>query len=204
MKNEPTQLATPETQTDEPSPSIESSSPVAAPAATPTDNPSKGGDALRVPSGFARLLAARDRARKAEDGGDPDFDLSSDAADDDGPGTTADDGGAPRDPRKALVAAAITAAVTPIVDEALWGKSTQAVVVSVPAADWIVPVKEFFEQRPFGKKWLCFARDGSERLRHKPSIGNAEVASALAKGRSVIGIAVDPEQVLPSTLVAGA
>ncbi|MFX5336377.1 hypothetical protein ABTD37_20450, partial [Acinetobacter baumannii] len=84
-----------------------------------TDNPSKGGDALRVPSGFARLLAARDRARKAEDGDDPDLDLSSDAAGDDGPGTTADDGGALRDPRKALVAAAITAAVTPIVDEAL-------------------------------------------------------------------------------------
>lgn len=204
MKNEPTQFAAPKTLTGEPSPSIESSSPVAAPAATPTDNPSKGGDALRVPSGFARLLAARDRARKAEDGDDPDLDLSSDAAGDDGPGTTADDGGALRDPRKALVAAAITAAVTPIVDEALWGKSTQAVVVSAPAADWIVPVKEFFEQRPFGKKWLCFARDGSERLRHKPSIGNAEVASALAKGRSVIGIAVDPEQVLPSTLVAGA
>lgn len=159
---------------------------------------------MRIPSGFARLLAARDRSRKTEDDGDPDFDLSSEAAGDDGPGTKPDDGGASRDPRKALVASAITAAVTAIVDEALWVEPTQAMVVSVPAVDWIGPVKEFFEQRPFGKKWLCFARDGSERLRHKPSVGNAEVASALAKGRSVIGIAVDPEQLLPSTLVAGA
>lgn len=45
---------------------------------------------------------------------------------------------------------------------------------------------------------------GSERLRHKGSVGNDEVASALAGGRSVVGIAINPEAVLPATLVAAA
>lgn len=98
----------------------------------------------------------------------------------------------------------MSAAVTPTVEDALRYTTAQAVIVSVPTADWIRPLKGFFERRAFERKWTCVARNGSDRRGHLPTVGNTEVASDLAAGRSVVGIAVVPEQVLPSTLLDAA
>jgi cell division protease FtsH len=152
-------------------------------------------------TGFARLASAASAAPEDYER-ETDFDLQSDEADgNDAPGDEVATFG---NPSEVLVAGAMTAATTPAVEDALRRRSAQAVVVSAPSADWIAPLKRFFESRAFGRKWTCVARDGSDRRYHKPSAGNAEVASDLASGRSVVGIAVSPEQVLPSTLIAAA
>jgi cell division protease FtsH len=155
----------------------------------------------RLPTGFGRLAASHDRhagEEQADDGADIDLPAEDD---DEQPaaGKTAK-----HDPRAALVAIAISAAITPEIEETLKGNSPQAVVVSIPTGDWLHPLKNFFEKRAFGRKWICIARDGSDRTRHKPTSGNAEVASDLAAGQSVIGIAVGPEKLLPATLIAAA
>jgi cell division protease FtsH len=106
-------------------------------------------------------------------------------------------------PRQALVAAAIMAAATPDFRRLLRDPAPLALVVSVPSSAWVKAVENFFGNA-FGRRWTCFGRDGSERLRDKVSVGNDEVGHALADGRSVVGIAVAPDQILPSTLVAAA
>jgi cell division protease FtsH len=107
-----------------------------------------------------------------------------------------------RNARRAVVETAMDAAVTATVRKALSAPTALALVVSVPSASWIGPMETFFQERAYGKTWKCFARDGSQRHRDKPSVGNSDVAGTLASGRSVVGIAVTPELVLPSTLVA--
>lgn len=107
-------------------------------------------------------------------------------------------------PRETLVSAALAASLAPAIKEALKSPASRAIVISVPSPDWIEPLRNLFFQRPFGRKWTCIARDGSDRRGHQPSRGNAEAATALAAGASVVGIAVAPEQVLPSTLIAAA
>lgn len=150
--------------------------------------------------GFARLAASR-RSLPSEDEGEPDDDLP--IEDEDGGASHPDvEAASRRNPRKALVVAAMTAAVPAAMHESLLDTSPLALVVSVTSADWVAAVKDFFDEAPYGRKWMCFARDGSERARHKTTVGNAEVASALAKGQSIVGIAVSPDQVLPSTLLA--
>jgi SpoVK/Ycf46/Vps4 family AAA+-type ATPase len=209
MKNEINQPPTPEAEPNQTSRLREGSAPESTPATT-TGNRSIQQDEEpgRRSTGFSRL-ALRSLPPEEQHDGEADLDVPSED-DDDGDGDPAASpvagagGNAPRDPRKALVAAAMAAAITHTIEEGLRGRATLALVVSVPAADWIAPVTEFFQQRPFGREWLRFARDGSERLRHKTSVGNDEVASALAGGRSVVGIAVNPEAVLPATLVAAA
>lgn len=152
--------------------------------------------------GFAGLAELR-RSLPSGDDGEPDNDLPAD--EEDGGACHPDvEAASRRNPRKALVAAAMTAAVPAAMLESLQGASPLALVVSVASTDWVAGVKDFFDEAPYGRQWMCFARDGSERMRHKTTIGNAEVASALAKGRSVVGIAVSPDQVLPSTLLAAA
>lgn len=151
--------------------------------------------------GFSRLAALSATARE---GLESEMDLDDDSGDE---GAT----DAPKEilpdaftPRETLVSAALAAALTPIVKEALKSSSSRALVISVPSTAWISPVKDLFAQRPFGRKWTCIARDGSDRKGHQPSSGNAEVATALAAGASVVGISVAPEQVLPSTLIGAA
>lgn len=202
MKNEITQPTTPET--DETSCVQEGSAPKSAPATTDTGHRSgpRDPEVGRSSTGFSRL-ALRSLPPEEENEHDADFDLPSEGDEGDAAGSRVA-GAASRDPRKALVAAAMAAAITPTIEEGLSGRSALALVVSVPAAPWIAPVSKFFKQRPFGREWLCIARDGSERLRHRASVGNDEVASALAEGRSVVGIAVNPEAVLPATLVVAA
>jgi hypothetical protein len=155
----------------------------------------------RLPTGFGRLAASHHRHAREEQA-DDDAGVDLPVEDDDeqpAAGKTAK-----HDPRATLVAIAISAAITPAIEETLNGNSPQAAVVSVPTGDWLHPVKDFFEKRAFGRKWICIARDGSDRTRHKPTSGNAEVASDLAAGRSVVGIAVGPEKLLPATLIAAA
>ena len=64
------------------------------------------------------------------------------------------------------------------------------------------PVKVFF-RATFGNGWSIIARDGTNRLEDKASVGNQAVAKTLSEGRSVAGIAAST-QILPATLVAGA
>jgi cell division protease FtsH len=156
--------------------------------------------------GFSRLAARHRQDAAAEHGrDDAEFDLPPQDADDDG-GEMSSVGSrtVKHDPGEMLVAVAVSAAITPEIEETLKGQSPQALVVSVPTSDWIIPIKDYFEGQAFGMKWSCIARDGSDRTRHKPSVGNREVASDLAAGRSVVGIAVAPERLLPATLIAAA
>lgn len=113
-------------------------------------------------------------------------------------------GNPPRKPERALVTAAMAEALTSQARLALEGQSPLALIVSAPTNDWILPLKKFFDARAFQKSWDVYARDGSDRYKHKSSEGNSEVAYALSRGKSVVGIAVDPKKMLPSTLVAAA
>jgi len=154
----------------------------------------------KTATGFARVASAAAAAPEEHDN-EADLGLPPEEAED-GDDAREDSDATSRDARETLVAAAVMATITPAIEDALRRLSAQALVVSAPSADWIAPLRQFFEKRAFGRKWTCLARDGSDRRDHKPSAGNAEVASDLAAGRSVVGIAVSPEQVLPSTLIA--
>jgi hypothetical protein len=106
--------------------------------------------------------------------------------------------------KKALVLAAVNAAVTPELEAQLLVRNAIALVVSIPSAGIIGPLEKYFESGGLGRTWVCYARDGSDRRSDKPSVGNDNVATALASGRSVVGIATSPDQVLPSTLIGAA
>ncbi|MCA1536714.1 AAA family ATPase [Bradyrhizobium sp. NBAIM03] len=148
--------------------------------------------------GFSRLAALSANAREHLE--DSDDDPSDDDAMDSAEHAIPDS----FTPREALVSAALAASLTPAIKEALNSPSSRALVISVPSAAWIAPLRDLFGRRPFGRKWTCIARDGSDRRGHQPSSGNAEAATALAAGASVVGIAVAPEQTLPSTLIGAA
>jgi len=158
----------------------------------------------KMPGGFSRLAARHHRKIAAHDRDDADDLSPQDADDDGGEMPLVESRTVKHDPGETLVAIAVSAAITPEIEEILKEQSPRALVVSVPTSDWINPVKDYFEGRAFGMKWSCIARDGSDRTRHKPSVGNREAASDLAAGRSVVGIAVLPERLLPATLVAAA
>lgn len=114
-----------------------------------------------------------------------------------------DTNGVRHDPLKVIVATAMSAAMTKTDAAQLLGSSPLAMIVSVPAPEWVSPVKVYFSGA-FSRKWETFARDASQRKYHRPTNGNGEVAMALAQGKSVVGIAVAVEQTLPSTLLATA
>ncbi|UPJ53409.1 AAA family ATPase [Bradyrhizobium sp. 200] len=82
------------------------------------------------------------------------------------------------------------------------GRRAMAVVLQVPSPSWVEPVKVFF-RATFGNGWSIIARDGTNRLEDKASVGNQAVAKTLSEGRSVAGIAAST-QILPATLVASA
>lgn len=77
-----------------------------------------------------------------------------------------------------------------------------AVVIAIPSSTWAGPVQRYVAG--LRRNWLVVARSGLDQKRQVASDGNEEVAEALARGRSVIGIAVDPERQLPRTLLAAA
>lgn len=73
-----------------------------------------------------------------------------------------------------------------------------AVLVHVPDPSWVPPTDKFFLAE-FGRGWATFARDGSQRVRDRETVGNDEVAAALSSGRCTVGIAASAE-ILPSVL----
>ena len=104
--------------------------------------------------------------------------------------------------RNTLVAMGVQAAITLEVRAKLRARTPLVLTVTVPSAGWLDPVERYFANGAFDRKWDCYSRDGSSRLHDKPSIGNGEVAQSLASGQSVVGIAINPVQVLPATLVS--
>jgi hypothetical protein len=66
----------------------------------------------------------------------------------------------------------------------------------------VKPVEAYL--RELDDKLVTIARDGSNRTRDKATVGNDEVATALSHGHRVVGIAVNPDAMLPSTLIATA
>ncbi|MEY9881221.1 AAA family ATPase [Bradyrhizobium sp. USDA 329] len=76
-----------------------------------------------------------------------------------------------------------------------------AVVITVPKSTWVEPVERYLHGLKRG--WLVMARSGSDRG-HTASVGNDQVARALSRGRSVVGVATDPGRQLPRTLTAAA
>ncbi|WP_213740429.1 hypothetical protein [Bradyrhizobium sp. dw_411] len=98
--------------------------------------------------------------------------------------------------REALVLAAMNAALTPELEAKLVATTAIALVISVQSTGLLGPLRNYFERGGLGRKWTCFARDGSDRRVDKPSVGNDTVATALATGGSVVGIATTPDQVL--------
>lgn len=102
----------------------------------------------------------------------------------------------------ALILAAVNAALTPDLEAKLVTRNAIALVVSIPSSGVMKPLKKYFDGGGLGRSWQSHARDGSERRSDKPSVGNDTVAAALASGQSVVGIATDPDIMLPSTLIA--
>jgi cell division protease FtsH len=105
-------------------------------------------------------------------------------------------------PRFAIVAAALTVASSAGMRRELTAPKAAAFVIQVPSIGWIGPLQKYL--RELDEKLLIIARDGSNRTRDTPTVGNDEVSTALSHGRRVVGIAVNPDTTLPSTLVATA
>lgn len=77
-----------------------------------------------------------------------------------------------------------------------------AIVFTVPSAAWVKPAERFCASLS-RSSWFCIARDGTDRFRHKSSLGNDEVASALGRGCCTVGIAPSID-LLPAALLAAA
>ncbi len=105
-------------------------------------------------------------------------------------------------PRSAIVAAALTAATTVQMRRELTGPRAAVFVIRVPSIAWVKPLERYLCE--LDSKLLIIARDGSNRTRDQSSVGNEEVATALSRGRGVAGIAVNPDAMLPSTMLATA
>ena len=105
-------------------------------------------------------------------------------------------------PGRAVVVAALNAAMTPEIRRRIAGKRTSlAVVVEVPGAGWVPVLDRHFRDLPIG--WETFARTGNQRSRDKSDIGNDEVCRSLGAGGRVAGIAANTG-LLPSSLLAAA
>jgi len=107
------------------------------------------------------------------------------------------------DARAALVSASLEAVTTPAIRRRLSGKTAIAVVIGVPSPAWVKPVEQFLDATA-AVPWLVFARDGSDKNRHKSSFGNDTVSEKLSAGQRVVGIAANPETILPAALLAAA
>lgn len=76
------------------------------------------------------------------------------------------------------------------------------VVVQVPSADWVDPIKDAL--RRMGTFPHIVARTGASRLQDRAEVGNDEVGRYLSANHNVGGVSCSPERYLPSALVAGA
>ena len=103
--------------------------------------------------------------------------------------------------RCSIVAAAFHAATNGAIRRQLKNKTALALVVLVPGPSWIEPVRALFVAR-FGKQWQAIATEALKTLQQK-SERNSEVAADLARGRPVIGVAVERDA-LPTALTTAA
>jgi hypothetical protein len=163
-----------------------------------SDDPNPNG----TPSGLAGLSAAGSDDQGGGDR-DPVFDLiddiaksSDDAQDDDYP--TFDRIRVRPDPRRAVADACLRAALPQATLRRLTA-GRGAVVVTVPGADWVHPIAD--AARRLAPEASVLAHDGTRKSEHRPDKGGADVAAALARGRSVIGISQAPARYLPSVLL---
>ncbi|WP_442754271.1 AAA family ATPase [Methylocystis sp. JAN1] len=102
------------------------------------------------------------------------------------------------DPRRAVADACLRAALPRSTLRRLTA-GRGAVVVTVPGADWVHPIAD--AARRVAPEASVLAHDGTRKTEHRPDKGGAEVAAALARGRSVIGISQTPARYLPSVLL---
>jgi DNA polymerase III delta prime subunit len=153
------------------------------------------------PSGLASLSPAGSDDQNGGDR-DPVFGLiddiaaSSDDAQDDYP--TFDRIRVRPDPRRAVADACLQAALPRATLRRLTA-GRGAVVVTVPGADWVHPIADAV--RRLAPEASVFAHDGTRKTEHRPDKNGADVAAALARGRSVIGISQAPARYLPSVLL---
>jgi cell division protease FtsH len=103
--------------------------------------------------------------------------------------------------RCAIIGTAFHAATSGAIRRQLKGNSALALVVLVPGPSWIQPVRNLFVQR-FGKQWQAIATEALRTPQQK-SERNSEVAADLARGRPVIGVAVERDA-LPAALTTAA
>lgn len=97
----------------------------------------------------------------------------------------------------------LLAAVPPRLRRAAFRAPAIALVVAVPSASWVAPMRRAVAGACADGTFVV-AQDGSERLRHTPENRRDEVAEALSRGRRVVGVSQDPSSFLPSNLVAAA
>ena len=107
----------------------------------------------------------------------------------------------PPSARCSIVASAFHAATSGAVRRQLKGKSALALIVLVPGPSWIRPVRDLFVSR-FGNQWQAVETEALKTPQQK-SDRNGEVAADLARGRPVIGVAVD-RNALPTALTMAA
>jgi hypothetical protein len=105
------------------------------------------------------------------------------------------------DAKAALAKAVFEASTSPQVRRRLKRGRGLAVVVSVPNASWVASIWRHVGAIIDAEK---FVRDGTQRTKDLATEGNDTVASALANGRSVVGVSQSPERLLPSLLISSA
>lgn len=101
-----------------------------------------------------------------------------------------------------LAASALDAVLPPALRRRISAPGPFALVVEVPAADWVEPVAKAC--RDLAHWQVTFTRSGSSRVEDRPERGNDRVAEALGREGRVLGVSQSPGRLLPSTLVAGA
>jgi cell division protease FtsH len=97
----------------------------------------------------------------------------------------------------AIAAAAFSAATTGVLRRRLKGKGPIALVVRVPGPSWVRPIRDLFTDR-FGKEWQAVTSEFIKTSKQR-SDRDSEIADDLARGRPVIGIAVEHDT-LPTAL----
>lgn len=104
--------------------------------------------------------------------------------------------------RCSIAAAAFHAATSGATRRQLKENSPLALIVLVPGPTWIEPVRTLFIRR-FGKQWQMAFEAGAKATPTNKAAWNNDVATNLACGQPVIGVAVTCEA-LPSVLIAAA
>jgi cell division protease FtsH len=101
-----------------------------------------------------------------------------------------------------IVAAAFERATTGAVRMQLKRRGALALVLLVPGPAWIEPVRKLFQLR-FGNLWEVIAIDAWNNTPKHKEAKAVEIATHLARGRPVVGVASHGDA-LPATLIAAA